>query len=271
MPAAASSHIISLITESIPPELLNAGFEPVKHNTTVEQRILSEIVEGPVLLDVNMVGGKRRDIFLNQNWEMDLELEQQYNLLGTGVQGSFYLIPPEAREYRNIASVIGPVSSIGSSMPGSSINQNGMGSFGNTASGMMSQMLNTRSFGQYPIVPQVTLEGTNIIRFFPRQVVTGVGVTVMLEYDAEFINMNPSALKALRELCLCATQRYIANRLRVRVDQTEVVAGMEIGVIKDIIQEYLQKAENYDNLLMKLKGAMHFDMRKMSNLIRHAL
>jgi hypothetical protein len=265
------SYVISHICENIPPQLLTAAFEPTKYNTTIEQRIISQIIEGPILLDTNLVGGKRRDIFLNSNWELDLDVAEQYNLVGTGVQGSYYLIPPEAREFRNISSVIGIVNSLVSSMPGSSINYNGTGSFGNTASGMMSQMINTRTFGQYPITPQVTLEGTNIIRMYPRQMINGAAVSVMLEFDSEFLNMNQSGIKALRELCLCATQRYIANKLRIPVDQTEVVAGMEIGVIKDIINEYLQKAENYDALLMKLKGALHFDMRTLGMLIRHAI
>jgi hypothetical protein len=265
------SYVLSYVRANISPEILELSFEPRKYNTSIEQRIIKEIIEGPILLDTNLVGGKKRDLFLRASWKLALPETDQYNLIGTGVEGSYYLIPPEAREGRNISSVIGIVPSMVSSLPGSSIDYNGTGSFGNTASGMASSMLNTRTFGQYPITPMVTLEGTNIIRFYPEQQVDGTAVSVTLEYDAEFINMNQSAIMMMRELCLCAVQRYIATKLRVRVDSTEVVAGMEIGVIKDLVNEYAQKAENYPQLLVKLRGAMLYDMRQLTRLAFMAL
>jgi hypothetical protein len=267
MPQSTMSYIISFIKSSVPREILELSFQPNKYNTTVEQRIISEIIEGPILLDTNLVGGKRRDIFINSNWEMQLDDENQYDLVGTGIQGSFYKVPPEAREGRNISSVIGIVPSVGINSPGTGFD----GSFGNNATGMLSQMLNTHSMSQTYLTPQVTLEGTNIIRFYPRQIVSAVAVSVMLEYDSEFLNMNQSGILALRRLCLCATQRYIATKLRVPIDETEVVAGLEIGVIKDIVNDYTQKAEQYDDCLRRLTGALRYDPRTISKLIYHAL
>ena len=75
----------------------------------------------------------------------------------------------------------------------------------------------------------------------------------------------------MQELVLCAVKRYIAVKLRVKIDETEVVAGMEIGVIKDKVIEYEQAAENYRPLLIKLKGAMHYEPRAVSRLIYHSL
>lgn len=258
------------IHQNIPRELLELAFEPRKYNTTVEQRIVSEIIEGPILLDTNLVGGKRRDIFISPSWEMDLDLVSDWNAVSNGVQGSFYLIPPDAREDRNISSVLGVTPALSSTMPGAT-SVNGSSGYGNTATGMLGQMLNTRTFGQYPVLPQVTLEGTNIIRFNPRLQTGGIAVTVMLEYDSEFLNMEASAIRALSNLCLCATQKYIANKLRVPVNETEIVAGMEIGVIKDIVNDYLTKGEQYDDLLRKLMGAMRYDKRAISRIIHFGL
>lgn len=271
MPQSTMTYVLNHIIQNIPPQILDLCFQPRQFQTTLEARIMAEIIEGPVLLDTNLVAGKRRDIFIQEQWKMWLPSVESAELIGSGVQGSYYKIPPWAREGRNISSVVGVVPSMVSSLPGSSINYNGTGSFGNTASGMLSEMINTRTFGQYPLVPRVTLEGTNIVCFYPEDFVEGVAVSVFLEYDAEFLNMNQSAIVAMRHFCLCATQRYIATKLRVSVDETEIVGGMEIGVVKDIINDYLQKAENYEALLIKVKGASSFDSRSLSNIIRAAL
>lgn len=265
------TYVLSNIRHSIPEEILNLAFKPRKFNTTIEQRIISEIVEGPIILDTNLVGGKRRDIYLNPSWEMDMETGANWNVIGNGIQGSYYRVPPEAREGRNISSVIGVSPTVSAGVPGSSIGRNGVPTYGNTIDSSLSQMLNTRTFGNYITSPQVTLEGTNIIRFNPRQILDGCAISVMLEYDSEFINLNQSGIIYLQKLCLCATQRYIANKLRVTIDETEVVAGMEIGVIKEIVNEYNQKGEEYDALLIKLKGAMLADSRTLSRLIAYGI
>lgn len=264
------TYVISNIRHSIPEEILNLAFKPRQYNTTIEQRIISEIIEGPIILDTNLVGGKRREIFINGSWEMNMNEATEWDLGGTGVQSSYYKVPPEAREGRNISSVLGMTPSMSNTISGGSRQGSGQ-YFGNTATGALSQMLNTRTFSEYPVPPQITLEGTNIIRVNPRQLITGMAVSVMLEYDSEFININQSGIVALVNLCLCATQRYIANKLRVTIDETEVVAGMEIGVIKDIVMEYLQKGEAYHDLLIKLKGAMTYDAKTLTRLIYYGL
>lgn len=271
MPASTMTYVLSHIRQNIPAELLNLAFKPRKYNTSIENRIIAEIIEGPVLLDTNLVGGKRRDIIMNAGWQMNLKHADQLNIAGTGIEGSFYLVPPEARENRNISSVIGVSSYLGGSFPGSGVGLNGGVNQGNTANGMLLEMLNTRTFANNPITPQVTLEGTNIIRFYPELITDGIALSVMLEYDSEFLNMSPSGLFAMREFCLCATQRYIATQLRVSIDETEIVAGMEIGVIKTLVEECNEKAKDYQALLMKVKGAMVFDPKSLSKLIYHSL
>ena len=271
MPQATMTYVLSHIRQEIPKEILELAFEPRRYNTSIEQRIVAEVIEGPILLEANLLGGKRREIFMQQSWEMPLDYDRIEDLLGDGIQGSFYEIPPEARENRNIASVIGPATYINSSLPGASVNYNGQGGFGNTASAMMSTMLNTRTFGQYPIMPQVTLEGSNIVRFYPRQVVDGTAISVLLEYDAEFLNVERSAIWAIRNVVLAATKRYIATKLLVKIDETEVVAGMEIGIIKELVNKYAEEGQQYDSLLIKLKGAMSYDSRTRSRIISFGL
>lgn len=265
------TYVMSEIFQVIPRELLELAFKPTQYNTTIEQRIITEIIEGPILLDTNLIGGKRREIIINPNWKIELPPASGWDEVGAWAQGSFYKIPPEAREGRNIASVIGLTQTMGGHTPGTSLNANGRMTAGNTAQGLISAMLNTRTFADTPETPLVTLEGTNIIRFYPVNLITTRAVTVMLEYDSAFLNMNTSAIVAMMELCVVATMRYIATRLRVSVDETEVVAGMEIGVIKDYVNEYKEKGEGYKAALIKLKGAMHYDPKSFNRMIYYGL
>jgi len=271
MSQSAMTYVLSEITQTIPRELLLLAFKPEKYQTTLEQRIRSQIIEGPILLNTNLVGGKRREIYLSSQWLLDMEPEGGWSALGTGTQGAYYRVPQEAREGRNISSVIGITSSLSGSSYGTGYTSNGSGGFGNTLNAAISEMVNSRTLAQYPIQPLATLEGTNVVCLFPRFLTENVAVTVMLEYDSEFINLERSAIMTLTDLCVCATKRYIANELRISVDETEIVAGMEIGVIRTLIDRYVEEGELFREKLLRFKGSAHADKRAIRRLIFHAL
>lgn len=272
MPQSAMTYVLSEITQTIPRELLELAFKPEKYQTTLEQRIISQIVEGPILLNTNLVGGKRREIYLRSQWLLDMEPEGGWSSLGTGTQGAYYKVPPEAREGRNLSSVIGITSSLSGSSYGTGYTSNGSGGFGNTLNSMISEMVNSRTLSQYPIQPLATLEGTNVICLFPRFLVDDVAVTVLLEHDSEFINLERSGIVALIDLCVCAAKRYIGNELRVSVDETEIVAGMEIGIIRTLVDEYVEEGKRFRELLIRYKGASHIsDKRSQRRIIYHGL
>jgi hypothetical protein len=271
MPQSTLTYVLSTIMATIPNEILQLAFEPRKHNSTLEQRIIATVIGPQVLLDTNLVGGKRRDIYIQSGWKMNIPEAIGPDLYGMGAQSAFYLVPAEAREGRNISAVLGMSAGSAINLNGYGAAVNGVGMNGNTAMGMMSDVLNSRTFANVAPQPKVTLEGTNIIRVTPEQWLEGYPVSILLEFDLEFINMNRSAIMAMRNLCLCAVQRYIGTKLRVQIDETEVVAGSEIGVIKDIVIDYIQKGEQYNELLDKVMGAQTFDTSSLSELIRFAL
>lgn len=265
------SYVFQEITGNIPSEVLQLAFQPRKYNTNVESRILTEVIEKYVLPSVNLVGGKRRDIILSSNWKVNVPDDPNYSSLGTTIQGTYYLIPPEARDNRNIVAVVSVSQSIAPGIPGGSINFNATGSFGNTLTSLTSQMLNSRTMAQVPFVPSVDLAGTNMIRCSPLDIVDGIGITVMLEFDSEFINMNQSAVKALAKFALCAVQRYIGNTLRVKIDESEIVSGMEIGIIKQIVEDCYEQGKRYDELLVDVKGGMHYERGQVARMIFSAI
>ena len=222
-------------------------------------------------METNLVGGRRKDIFILSQWELDMPFEQSAPVIGSGIQRSYYKIPPEAREGKNIVTVIGVEADQYSGIPGSSAMRGGGMAYGVTAQSELMAMLNSHTNAQSIIYPKLSLQGNNIICIQPKQIIEGMAISVMLEYDSYFINMNVSGKKALADFALCCTKQYIATELRVKVDETQVVAGMEIGVIRDIVNEYVQASENYAELLNRLKGSMHADTTTLSKLIAFAM
>jgi len=267
MPADTLSYLISNIVHNIPVELLTLAFRPRDFDTTVERRIVSEIVEGPILLDTNLVGGKKRDIYIDPSWEMQLDIETNQLGILPNSQSAFYKIPYEAREGKNISSVSGLASIQGA------VYSDGYtpGASGNTATGLMSQMLGTYTFANSPSTPMITLEGANIIRVNPRSILQNLVISAYLEHDSTFTNMHPSAIFALSELVLCATKRYIGTKLVIPIDETEIVAGMEIGIIRELVNTYREEGKEYNELLIKFKGANHYDPKTLSTMIRYAI
>jgi hypothetical protein len=269
--ASALTVILSNIRLHIPEEILNLAFEPTKYNTTVEQRIIGEIIEGPVLIETSLIAGRRRELVIDPSWEMMLPADRDNIQFSQLTQGTYYEIPPEAREGRTITSVLGFGSSLVTTFPNAPGEMAHGVQYGNTLSSMLNDMLASRTLGQFSSGPQATLEGPNIICFSPRLYSGAIIVAVTLGYEPEFTNMNPSAILALSEFALAVTKRYIYNTLVVKLDETEVVSGMELGVVKDIVRSYDDDSKNLRELLIKLRGASLYDSRTISRLAFAAL
>jgi hypothetical protein len=271
MALSTLSYIYKYIKANIPNELLTLAFNPGFHNTSLEARIFDEVINGILLDDVNLVGGKRRDIVLNPDWIVNIKDDTNFLVLGTVTQGSFYMIPPQARDFQNISAVLGANrGGIGSLPAGYTNLETGPGGANNLITAA-SAMLSSR-VDDYPLpLPNVELVGTNMVRVDQVASFSGLGLSVLLEYDAEFMNATQSMILALRELALCAVQRYIGVQLQVKIDETAVVSGMEIGVISKLIDEYLGKIEQYNEHLRKLKGAMLMDPKRLDAIVYAAL
>lgn len=250
---------LAYIRGEIYPEVLDIAFNPVQNQTTVEEQITEKVIRGMVLQDINLIGGRRKTIFMDEAWRENIPDANTSSSLGTGVGSSFYKIPASAREGRDITQVIGicydQVNGYGGDVFPLSAGMSG----GTTTSTALGAMLNSYTRAHDTVMPIAAKGGTNIIKFTPKMFIEGVPVAVLLSFDPDFNNMQISAIKALRNLVLCAAKRYIARFMRVKVDEFYASAGMEIGVVRTIIDEYNEDAKNYDDLLIRCKGAMMYD------------
>lgn len=262
---------LAYIRSEVSPEILELVFNPVQNHTTVEELITENIIRGIVLQDVNLLGGRRKIITMQETWKLDVPDTNDFANFGTGIGASFYRVPEHVREGRDITQVIGISNDLANIYAGDTLPvAAGMGG-GTRVSSALTNMLNSYTRSRDSVMPQATKAGANIVKFFPKMIVSGVAVAVLLSFDPDFNNMQTSAIKALRNLVLCATKRYISRFMRVKVDEFYAAAGMEIGVVRTIIDEYTEDSKEYDNLLIRCKGAMMYDMSMLDKEIYYRI
>ena len=260
---------LAYIHSEMYPEILKLVFNPVENHSTVEGMITEKVIHGMVLQDINAIGGRRKTIFMDAQWKMDIPDAATSSSVGTGVGSTFYLVPAAARENQDISQVIGIDNSVISNYAGNVYPVSAGFNSGTTVSSGLMNMLNSYTRSHDSITPLASKGGTNIIKFTPKMFVTGIPVAVLLSYDPDFNNMQVSAMKALRNLVLCATKRYVARFMRIKVDEFWALAGMEIGAMKEIVAEYSDESKAYDELLIRCKGAMNYDPAQLDREIMY--
>lgn len=271
MPVPTMSYVLSHIYANIPKYILTRAFEPKKYNTTIDARIIDQIIYGRVKNDTNLIAGKRTTIQLLNEWVTHRDMPQDDAITGSAYQASYYAIPAAAREHRNISSVEALDDYYVSALPLNNETMGSIGNIGNTLTGLASAAVTTRTLKDVPIMPQITLNGSNILRVYPDTFSDGLLANVWLDYDAEFTNANTDVIYWLRELCLNATKTYIWTKLVIDIDAQEIVAGSPLGVFKDIISEYKDAANEYHECLMRVRGGQLMDSRTLPEFIRMQL
>lgn len=271
MPSPTMTYVMSHIYANIPKYILERAFEPKKFHTTIDARIMEEVIYGRIRLDTNLIAGKRTTIQLLNDWVYHRDMPVSDSLTGTAYQASYYRIPPQAREGRNIGSVEALDDYYISSLPLNNQLLGAVSNVGNTITGLASAAVTSRTLKDVPLMPMATLNGQNIIRIYPDTFSDGLLLNCWLEYDAEFTNANQDVIYHLRELCLNAVKTWIWNKLVIEIDSAEIQAGSELGVFKEIVSEYKDAANEYHRLLMNVRGAQLMDPITQVELIRMML
>ena len=262
MSASPMTLILTAIHAQIPNQILEATFLKDNVFSSVDERIMAEVLRKRVLLDCNLVATKACQIPLRDEWVRRTEYAN-FDTFAAFLYSSTYMwIPPEARENRNIASVVRVMSGI--SQPGVPAigTMTGWYAGGNTIGSMASAVVGSHTLRGAGWAPMVINEGNNFIRItgtYPNTFMAGLVLECTLEYDPEFTNADQNMIYALRDLCVCAVKAHIYHQLAIRIGESEIVAGMEIGVFKDIVNSYSNANEEYDHLLKKVRGAQVLD------------
>lgn len=271
MPSSTMSIVFGTLFQVIPPQILKAVFKPELYQTTIDQRIMDEVVYKRVLQDTNLIGGFRRKIEMRDEWLAKTIPPDIMATVGSTDDIAFFVIPPEARENRNISSVIKLSTNYPFAFP---INTPGgaYNNWGNNVEMYAQAALASRTFSDLPFVPpQAIIRSGNILEVYPYTYLTGVILDCELEFDIEYTNMSRTMIPALRDLVVWATKAYIFNQQEIIIDTNEVIQGMTIGAYKTIISRYEDANERYEEALNEYIAGDLMDPTKFQDLVQSML
>jgi hypothetical protein len=263
--------LLSRIKGDIPPEILGVIFNPRQlPSVSVEREIIDRVIHGRVLLEVNLVAGKNKEIILRRQYLEPVQWTSDQALLSMG-KYAFYRIPPEARENRIINKVVSIEypGYYNAQMTGAyPYNQYHGARLGNIARAV----LQSQTQSQYLATPTASIEAGDLIRLTPPQMhhIDWI-LNCKLAFNEDFQGLTPNAILSLSDLVLSAVKNYIYVNSSIPMDQAAVLYGTEIGVIKDIIGSYSSEGDIYRELLIKFHGGAALNMKQIGNLFRACL
>lgn len=259
--------ILERIYRTIPRPVLEAAFKPQETGTSLDECIKNKVLLSSVRDEISVRGGKIYRIMLNLDWCEYTSSPSPYAL---GISGSYstYRIPPEARENRDISCIL-------SVRFPYSINTSSSGNFyntcstkGNTVSGLACAALQSQTNANLLSTPTGIIRPGNVIQLDPPQYNwVPWQVTVRLVYDDNFSGIDVSTALPLIDVCVYAVQQYIYNELVFAIESNLVVHGMEIGVFRDIINEYKGAEDKYADALLALGGAETYEPQRLKNIL----
>ena len=223
---------------NIPREIINLAFTQNNNyrnpSTTVDDEITTEVLRKRVMVDLNLASQETVNIPL-----------QFCETVYRDISKVAYFIPKTLTNGRSIISVHNTLSNFymngdiamdqQSSLHGSSI---------------LGQALNIRNNLDSVSITQtarIDLIGENTI-LIDEGIISdmAVSVTAVLENDTNLNNINPRAFKVLAEGFVLAVKAHIYTNTIITLNKGIVYAGHELSIIKDIIDEYREANQDYN-------------------------
>lgn len=269
---SALARAFSDIRASIPKVILEMAFNPTASSTvSLETAIMQEVILPRVKDAVSVRGGRISEIILNQDWSHFTPSPSTY-AVGQGGTFSTYVVPPEARENRDITNILGiNLTSrmnvgVGYLALGNALDR------GVTMPVLANRALRAQMGTDAPILPTPILrDGSTIVLDPPQHTFIPWAVTVRLDYDENFSNMPSPLLEPFSDVVVWAVKAYIHTNLTILIDSNAVFRGADIGVIKSIVESYSEANEKYKEALEKMGGAEVYDPSRTMRLLRRIL
>lgn len=250
----------------IPYEILVQAFQIQRpHNRVVyfpsslESLIREKIIEDKVRIDCDLVGGVESVLPLGQ-------IPPQY------VDGysAVYKIPKHMTQGRVITSVL-------------SVSEGDVSLFNHpihsliSAGSMLStteQIFDAARGPSTTVDANVRIIGENTV-FIEAQITSHYDLYMRcrLSNDSEFSNLPPAANLEFARLVILATKAYIYQRLVVDIDRAFLSGGQDLGVFKEIVDQYRDAQQMYDEFLEQTwrKVALMADKTAYSRMLKLTL
>ena len=255
------------IHSTIPPEILEYAFanrELREQVVSIDEMILQKVIRYRVIKDMNIDGGKYKEILLRRSYIEPLTRNYDDNLMHTG-RWSVYRIPAAVREGRPIVEVTNLKfrGAYAGYQPYST------GYIGGANITTLAQgVLDAHTFQTSPPIPNVELLSGDLVRLTPSQHHgTMWAMNCRLAYDDCLTNLNSSAIQPFADCCVLATQAYIFNTTTIMLDKAYIQNGYQVGQFKNIIDNYSDANAKYDEALKVLAAGMFLDPARLNGLL----
>lgn len=223
----------------VPRQVLEAAFihpQPYSRRLPIslDTLIMDKVVRPRVMNDCNLVGGVETTIPLGG---IRPEIFEDYSIV--------YNIPKQLTEGRSITTVLhltygeAPARALQMGSP----NNSGM------LSGAQSVV---DGVGEIPVVStaDVRLIGENTVLIRGNlQLPTNVYLRCILEQDEAFSHIQPRSFPSFFKLVEYAVKAYIYNELGMRIDQSYLSGGVELGRIREVVDSYADANELYQTYM----------------------
>lgn len=257
------------IHANIPDIILEAAFNPTAdYRVSLDTAIINQVILARVRDAVSVRGGRVMDIVLQQRWAHHTVSPTPFAVGVTGTFSSF-VIPPEARENRDINAILGIhlLTAMGTGSQNAMYNNLTLG--GVTLAGLGHQALQAQTARNVIALPTPELKDGNVVVLNPPQNnFAPWTVTIRLSYDDNFSNMPGALLEPFSKVVLAAVKNYIYTKLYLRIEANMVLRGAEIGAIKQMVDSYSDANREYEEALLAMGGAEIFDPARTMRILR---
>lgn len=259
------SSALSRIYNTIPMEILKAAFEEELHyDVSMDEVIKKEVLLDRLHEDVSQRAGKVKQIVLKMAWcEYTPPPSTVAGLAVSGTYSTFH-IPADEREYSDIVCCMGVRMPYNLANCGQASYMSNCAINGNTVGQLACAALsNLTKQGMVALPTPYVLPG-NVIRLQPEAIsfIPWI-VTCRLRYNDDYSGMDINMIQTFNQLAEIATKMKIHNRLLFKVETNLQRYGYDIGVAKDLISEWKDLGDKYDELLIALGGVSHFSYDRL--------
>lgn len=257
------------VQNRIPPEVLELTFQRIdlglSQSATWQEKLRNIVIAGIVIPDCNLIGGLMKEIDLKSEW---LEDTNTASLTEPGTC-SIYRIPPSIREYRSITGVIGlnvPLSGDYMYPAFNSTWRNG--AFQNIANAILTSI----SKVGLTIRPTPKVIGPDLVQLIPAQFThVEYRLMMMLAFDVTMQGLIRDAWDDFANLVLYATQAFIHNFMRIKIDRAAIEGGSDIQSIGQVIEEFANAGEKYDEARNFFINTTRLEERQVDEYLRMML
>lgn len=231
------TYAISRIKFAIPRQILEKTFIPAGRHRYQESRsidsfIREKVIDGRVAQDIELLGSTFIQIPIRSSW-----ISNQGN-------GEYLLrVPMSATQGRSITRVTSVELGNGNTAGLSTYTSYNSSAAQNSARKVLDAALPTPVTG----TPHIELLDNNVV-YVTDIIFSGYNLYLncYLSADENFNNLTKPAWGHFAKLCELACKAYIWTELSITIDQAALDGGQELGAFKDIVDDYRDAHEQYE-------------------------